>query len=71
VLEERLNLELSGAAAVALAEVFGVLAEAPAARLVITPAAHARMHAPAGYVFHPADGCLPSHYRPAESGTPT
>ncbi len=71
VQEERLNLELCGAAADALAEAFGVLAEVPEARLVITPAAHARMHAPAGYVFHPADGCLPSHYRPAESGTPT
>lgn len=71
VQEERLNLELAGTAADALAELTDALADMPAVRLAITPAAHDRIIDASGYVLHPGDDRLPAHYRPAETATET
>lgn len=68
VQEERLNIELTGAAADSLAELTVVLAAPTATRLAITPTARQRLHDATGYVLHPGDGRLPPHFRPAGNG---
>lgn len=68
VQEERLNIELAGAAADALTELTAVLDSPSAPRLAIEPSARQRLPDAAGYAFRPGDGRLPPHFRSTESG---